>query len=57
MPAKRALPDLFAPEVSKESLIQVVSPFSASSLAVGKAARNMVVTEIAPVSSLRRIKA
>lgn len=57
VPAKRDLPDLLVPVRSKLALTHEDSAFSASSEAEGNEARNMVVSEMAPVSRRRRMKA
>lgn len=57
VPAKRAFPGRLPPALSKLAFIQLDSILSDSSLAVGNAARNMVVRLIAPVSRRRRMNA
>lgn len=61
VPARRVMWASFVeplfPLRSKLSFTYWISAFSSASLALGKAARNMVVKLMAPVSNLRRMKA
>lgn len=57
VPANRAWPDLLAPFMLYVALIHEDSIRSASSVAEGNAARNIVVELTAPVSRRRRMKA